>query len=64
MAETGAMTAYLKDIAILEKEATRRAQVLFGGDYDAVKHRGDFLKLRKDVLHEIISQSKYGNENT
>lgn len=62
MAETGAITAYLKDIAVLEEEAERRAKEIHGADYDARAHREEFLKLRKDVLHEIVSRSKYGRK--
>lgn len=63
MAETGAITAYLKDIAVLEKEAERRAKEIHGEDYDVRAHREEFLKLRKDILHEIICDSKYGLNN-
>lgn len=64
MAETGAITAYLTDIAVLEDEAERRAKEYYGEDYDIRTHRSEFLKLRKDVLHEIVSQSKYGQGKT
>lgn len=63
MAETGAITAYLKDIAVLEDEATRRMKVIYGEDCDVNVHRTEFLKLRKDILHEIISRSKYERKN-
>ena len=62
MAETGAITAYLKDIAVLEDEAERRMKVIYGEDCDVRAHRTEFLKFRKDILHEIISRSKYGRK--
>lgn len=63
MAETGAITAYLKDIAVLEDEAERRMKAIYGEDCDVRAHRTEFLKFRKDILHEIISRSKYGRKN-
>lgn len=64
MAETGAITAYLKDIAVLEDEAERRMKAIYGEDCDVRAHRTEFLKFRKDILHEIISRSKYGQVRT
>ena len=65
MATTGVITVYLKDVAILDEEAERRARELHGADYDIQANkanREEFLRLRKDVLHEIVSRSKYGRK--
>jgi len=65
MATTGVITVYLKDIAILDEEAERRAKELHGADYDIQANktnREEFLRLRKDILHEIVSRSKYGRK--
>lgn len=59
MAETGAITVYLRDIELLEQEAERRAKEKYGSDYDIFlkENRTELLTLRKDILHEIVSKN-------
>lgn len=64
MAETGAITVYLRDIEILDEEAERRLKEKYGEDFDLKENKAEFMKCRKDVLHEIISRSKYGRKES
>jgi len=49
---------YINDLKIIDEEAKRRS------DFDIYdrEHRADLLKLRKDILHEIISRCKYAKK--
>lgn len=65
MATTGVITAYLKDIAILEEEAERRAKDIHGADYDvnaSKANREEFLKIRKDVCMKLCTAVNTGEK--
>jgi hypothetical protein len=63
---TDAITVYQHDIEILEEEANRRAKEYYGQEYNVFdpKNRKELIQLRKDILHEIISRSKYGRKRS
>ena len=65
MARTAeAITIYQKDIDIIDAEIQRRACEKIGGEFDIYSptFRKELIQFRKDILHEIVSHSKYSRK--
>ena len=48
----------IQDLEIIDEEAKRRSDF----DIYAKEHRSDLIRLRKDILHEIIGRCKYAKK--
>ena len=58
---TEAITVYIRDLDVIDAEIERRVQES-GREINiySAEFRQELVKMRKDILHEIVSRSKYG----
>jgi hypothetical protein len=64
MAETTAITVYIKDLDILDAEIEQAAKEKYGTDFNIYDRsfRSELIGRRKALIHDCVSRSKYNRK--